>query len=172
MPLSFKDYLDDYIADQPMENDDDGNGTYASVNMSYACTVKLEDWLEEHKEHIPKPLDSVMNPFHATIMFSRGVLPTLKDEKVSLPFSARPLEWRIFDQGNRGGKALVMLLKSEYLEQLHRKFMKLPNATYDYAEFLPHVTVSTDYTLDKVPDVKPNFNFVFDYFLVEPLHLN
>jgi hypothetical protein len=168
MNLSFKDYLDDYIKDEETPE----NGTYACINLSEHHTKKLAEWLADNKDSIANPIDHEMHPFHATLMFSRNILPTLKDEEVKLPILARGSEWKILPQPNRSGDALVLVLRTDgVLEELHDRFMELPNATYDFDSFIPHVTVSTRYNLPEVPKVKPNFGLVFDEFMVEPLRL-
>ncbi len=171
MNLSFKEYLDKYLKENSESNP--ANGTYACVNLSDRHSKKLAAWLQDNLKHIEHPINNDRHPFHATLMFSRNLLPTLKDEKVKLPVLARGVEWKLFDQPNRDDKALVLILHSDgILEELHERFMQLPGATYDFDDFIPHLTVSVNYTPKEVPKVKPNFGLSLDKFVVEPLNLD
>ena len=53
----------------------------------------------------------------------------------------------------------------------HNQFMAM-GATYDYPEYIPHITIATNYTDAIMPQVVPYFSLKFNQLIVEPLDLD
>ena len=82
-----------------------------------------------------------------------------------MPITAKFKEWKIFDTAiGTTGKCLVMALESEELHEHHNMLRKKYGASYDFPEYIPHMTVSYSYDSDKVPDLQPDIELVFDKY--------
>jgi hypothetical protein len=144
------------------------DGTYASFKLSAKSSDKLHKWLEDQK--IPNL--SPANDYHVTILYSRKVVTDdLKEWDVSVPIRAKIDHWKIFPM-QTGEKCLVMVLDQKKFDTLHDKIIDDLGATHDFPSFIPHVTVSTNYTGKTVPDELPKFPLSFDEFSVEKLELD
>jgi 2'-5' RNA ligase len=119
-------------------------GTYAGLNLTDESNQKIIDLCKqlELKDHINK------KDIHITLLYSRKVLsgysPKKTKEEVILD------KFKIF-KDNNGKNVLVVTLKDGYCQKRHNQLMKLHDATYDYPEYIPHITLSYDYRDDKLP---------------------
>lgn len=150
----------DYLLEQEHKS-----GTYASLNLSSESAKELHDWCKDNdiKDICPA------STFHCTVIYSRKALPSLKDKEVKLPITATIKNWEIFPQKMKDDKALVMLLKSDIISNLHKECMEIPGATYDYPSYKAHVTCSTKFIGTDLPKSQPKFKLIFDFFDVKPL---
>ena len=102
--------------------------------------------------NIPSTLTK--DDIHSTVIYSRKYTDISINDIEDLG-SAEPLKFHIFET-QEDKRALVILLKSEYLENRHKDLMKEHNLTYDFKEYLPHLTLSYDigdYDISKL-DIK------------------
>lgn len=69
-------------------------------------------------------------------------------------------------------RCLVIKLESEYLTNRHKELMKnYPSLTYDYPEYIPHITLSYDIGDFDISEIKLNesttlpmfFNIITEY---------
>lgn len=136
-------------------------GTYASLKLKESSKKRLMKWLNDHK--VKNIVDE--EDFHCTVVYSRKAIPELADKKVKLPVSATIAGWKIL-----GKDCLVLLINSAKIEKLHEDAMEM-GATHDYDEYIPHVTVATEYDKD-LPEEIPPFKLFFDDCVVEELDLD
>ena len=139
------------------------DGTYMAVTCNRATRAALDKWSTEH--NIPNPVDP--KDFHITIVYSRKGVPELADYEIELPLKTKIVEWKIFPAGDK--KCLVGVVDSKELRQHHAKIHSQYDATYDYDEYIPHVTLSYDYGAAKPPTDLPDFDIVLDKKKVNPL---
>ena len=141
------------------------DGTYVSVKLSKDSQKKLDDWTTENK--IPNASDP--SEYHTTIIYSRKGIPDVKSYDLSLPITAKLSEWKIFNTQD-GKKCLVGVVNSNEIKKHHEKIMKKYGGTYDFPEYIPHITVSYDYESDEIPSKIPNFDIVYDDKDLKPLN--
>ena len=114
----------------------ESKGSYAAVKFD-ADTIKA---LAEYQAHnnIPAPLDK--DEFHATVMFSTKYCPAFEALGEGLDWSGEFTDFDIFpsDEDN----ALVLKFSCPELEQRFADIMQTHDASWDYDDYLPHVTLS------------------------------
>ena len=81
--------------------------------------------------------------------------------------TAEPLKFHIFETADKK-RALVVVLKSEYLVNRHKELMTNYNLTYDFDEYIPHITLSYDignFDISKldIKDLPSNFTINTEY---------
>ena len=80
---------------------------------------------------------------HVTLIYSRKYVPTLKAETSPYPMKAIGSSLEIFPTQD-DKNALVMKLKCDELIDRHNQLMSEYQTTYDYDEYIPHITLSYD----------------------------
>jgi hypothetical protein len=146
---TFIDYLNETL--------DETRGTYASLKLCDKNSEKLHSFM--HTLNI-KNLSS-MDDYHCTIVYSKKFVPEIEGIKPKLPINAVGTEWDIL------GDCLVIKLKSFEIVKLNSTCMEF-GATSDYDEYIPHITVATDF-FGEIPKTLPKMKFNFDEFVVEVL---
>ena len=136
-------------------------GTYAGVRLA-----------EEDSDYIISLCNSLMLPdpiskdeIHITLLYSRKFLPNyVPAGKINAICS--PTEFHVFPTFDKK-RALVLKVNSPWLKIRHDYLMKAHQATYDYPEYLPHITLS--YDIGDMPqpafpsDIKKEFRLVEEY---------
>lgn len=80
--------------------------------------------------------------YHCTLIYSREPCKTPKPRK-NLLVPVSPEKWHVFK--TRDGKnCLVLKLSSSAMNLRHKQLMKDLEASYDFPDYLPHITVSYD----------------------------
>lgn len=125
--MSFKEYLVESHA-----------GTYAAVRPSKEDGDKIKEFMRLHNIPNPEPVDKL----HATLLYSRKHLPSYKPD-TSLSHDAKVHSLEVWPTKS-GKNCLVAKLHSPSLCDRHTHLMDKHNATYDYPEFKPHVSLSYD----------------------------
>ena len=124
---SFKEYI--------ME---EKKGTYAAVRPSKDHSDKLSTMMLKHDV----PNAEAHDKLHCTLLYSRKHLPDYKPEPdIEHHADVKGLEiWPT----KSGKNCLVMKLHSPSLEKRHKDLMDKHEATYDYPEYKPHLSLSYD----------------------------
>ena len=146
---TFREYL--------IEVESEGKGTYASLKLKPTSQKRLSKWLKA--TNITTNIDP--EEYHCTVVYSRKYLPELETKEVHLPQSATVSGWE------KLGNTLVLLLESKSIEKLHTDAKKM-GATHDFPEFIPHVSIASDYT-GELPEEIPDFKLFFNEYKVEEL---
>lgn len=110
-------------------------------NVGTYVAAKFTDSTLDELEGIQKQL-KLLNPvarsdLHSTICYSRKYIKFPVDTDNELISVSQSL--RIFETS--GGPALVLELDSEHLCKRH-ELAKLLGATYDFPDYIPHITLS------------------------------
>ena len=124
-------------------------GTYAGVRFDNDTVAALRQYIEDN--NIPNPVDD----FHTTLLYSRKQLPKYQPIQYDAPYKGTPTK-----AGRLGenGTAVVVMFDSPELSSRHEELMGEHGATYDYDEYIPHVTLSYDAPdLDVDGLTKPDF---------------
>lgn len=125
------------------ETNESKKGTYSGGRFSTELSKNLDNFC------IKNNLPNVNNDHHVTILFSRKNLPDYKAPgKVSYKASAK--NFHVFEGET---KVLVITLESQDLIDRHNELMDEHKATYDFPEYIPHITLSYDigdFDIDKL----------------------
>lgn len=145
-------------------------GTYSGMRLSLQTKELISKFLEDN--NIPNAVPD--EKLHTTILFSRIHCPEYVPlGKISPAIVAKPVALEVWDTRN-GKRALVLRLESEQLIARHKELMSAHNASYDYAEYKPHITLSYDVgsTFKASDFTTPDFNLEFNVEYFEPLNLS
>ena len=113
-------------------------GTYAGVRLSDDDS----DYIVELCKELELPNPITKKDIHITLLYSRKYHPEYIPEE-NLEEWCYPWKFHIFETFDKK-RALVLKLKSDYLENRHKYLMDKLDATYDYPEYIPHITLSYD----------------------------
>ncbi len=117
------------------------DGTYAGVNFSKDTVDAITAFIKKHK--IPNAVAE--RKLHTTLLYSRKPLPDYKPEgKLDPSFIGKPEKFEIWKTRDSGKNALVLKYDCDDLIKRHKFLMKEHEATYDFDEFIPHITLSYD----------------------------
>lgn len=153
-------------------------GTYAGVRFDQATKDAVNAFIEAAQ----LPNATKIDKLHSTLLYSRKFLPEYEPlGEINPPLVGKPTEfvvWETTPEDPNDPKARCLVLKYECpdLVERHQLLMKQHEATYDYDEFIPHLTFSYDIgdidveTLPKFSDYIDAINIVEEYH--EPLDLD
>jgi 2'-5' RNA ligase len=136
------------------------SGTYASMQPNQSSRKKLHDWLE--KQEVPNLV--APEEYHVTIAYSRKPVPQIAKIEPNLPIKVKPIGWEVF------GDLLVLKVSDKDLSKIFDKTREM-GATFDYPEFIPHISVAKDYK-GAVPNTLPKITITLDEYRVEELDLD
>ncbi len=137
-------------------------GTYAGVRFSQDDEDVIVDLVKEMG--LPNPIEK--EEIHLTLLYSRKQLPNYKPA-TSTDMWAYPKGFHIFTGGN--GKAILVLkLDAPALHKRHIDLMKEHGATYDFPEYIPHITLSYDVGDMDLKDIQEKFTEL----LPKEFHIN
>ncbi|TFG95161.1 hypothetical protein E4H12_13870 [Candidatus Thorarchaeota archaeon] len=132
-------------------------GTYAGVRFDEPTKLKLQKYVEDNEI----PNSTSPEKYHTTVLYSRKHLPNYKAPGViQPPMTGNPSGLSAWDtQGENGPKTkcLIFQYDSPELSARHSSLMKEHEATFDYPEYKPHVTLSYDIgdmDISSLPDIK------------------
>jgi 2'-5' RNA ligase len=115
------------------------DGTYVALKVSPESKKLLKEVIR--KLGVPSPLDT--KDAHSTLIYSRKPLPDFKaNGKLKSPIVAKCKKLTIFPTDD--GKALVIELDNKEMQDRFEEIMSKHEATSDYDEYKPHVTLSYD----------------------------
>lgn len=116
-------------------------GTYAAVlfdDRTVESLLELQEKLE-----IPNPLGE--DKFHTTLLYSRRYLPNYTALGELEPVATSDdvvYELEIWPSGSGEKNVLVLKYDCEWLSERHSRLMAEHGATWDYPDYIPHITLS------------------------------
>ena len=120
------------------------SGTYAGVRFSPSTNKLIHKFVNTYS--IPNAVKP--NKLHTTVLLSRKPCPNYKPlGKLLPPMYGEAEEFVVWPTRGENGppsKCLVLKYKCPELSDRHTSLMKQHEATYDYDEYVPHVTLSYD----------------------------
>lgn len=124
---------------------DEKPGTYAAVTFDKDTVDALKQYIQDND--IPNPVTD--SSLHTTLLYSRKHLPDYKAEGEydhAMTGKAATIEiWKSQpDENGDTSNVLVIAYKCDELKKRHKKLMDEHEATYDFDEYKPHVTLSYD----------------------------
>lgn len=134
------------------KEDETTEGTYAGYRLD---TDSEEALMEAIKSmNIPNPVSQ--EDLHITLLYSRKFLPDYEPAK-DTNIIVTPSKFTIFD-GQDGSKVLVLILDCGQCIDRHIRLMAYYDATYDFPEYIPHITLSYDIGDYSLEDANMNFD--------------
>ena len=130
------------------EKKEDSRGVYVAVKYNQSTGDDLLDFIKKY--NIPSTLKA--EDFHTTLIYSRkwDDIQDLNNNMEDFEIVAYPKELHVFETFNKK-RALVIKLDCPYLEERHKYLMKRYGLTYDYDEYIPHITLSYDIGNMEIP---------------------
>lgn len=121
-------------------------GTYAAVKFSKSTIDKLMQLCKENG------VKNVLRAekLHTTLLYSRKYLPEyeaqgdIEPKWVGTPTELDVWKTRSEDPEKPSTRRLVLKYKCKELEERHQYLMKEHDATYDFDEYKPHISLSYD----------------------------
>lgn len=142
------------------------DGTYVAVKLSEESKDKLYSAAEKMK--VPNILDK--KDYHTTLIYSRKYLPEFEAKgELNPPIAATISKLEIFTGKDGDQKVLVAVVDCPELVERHKSIMDEHKATYDFDEYVPHVTLSyncNDFDV-KSHDILENIESPFIEFVEE-----
>lgn len=140
-----------------LEKQEQQKGTYAGIRYDKATTDAIAKYIKDN--NIPNAIKA--DKIHTTLLYSRKHCPDyIPGGMYKKPYVATPEEFAVWETNPDAGpktKCLILKLKCQGLVDRHNELMKEHGATYDYAQYQPHVTLSydiEDLDVDKLPDIR------------------
>lgn len=137
---SFKEYINEKKSEK---------GTYIGWRYNRDTIRDISQWMIDN--NIPNPIKK--EKIHSTIIYSRKEIDI--EPKGKLVASEYALSNRLgtFDtQDNK--RALIWFIDCPAMVNRHNYIMKTTDATYDYVDYIPHITLSyeipAEYDVDKL----------------------
>lgn len=129
-----------------METKSDERGTYSAVKFDKSTVDSLQDYIKEND--IPNPIAA--SKMHTTVLYSRKYCPDYKPQgEISPPWIGTPDGLEVWETKGKlrdepTKRCLVLKFKCDKLSQRHKDLMKEHDATYDFPDYKPHITLSYD----------------------------
>lgn len=136
-------------------------GTYSSLLPSVECREELFAALA--KLDIPNLVDP--DEYHCTLIYSRHPCEDIANEDFDLPCKAIITGFKILGTDS---KVLVLELYCPNAIRLHNLFKARYGATHDYPEYIPHITIASDFS-GELPVELPDIDVDFSGYTVEEL---
>lgn len=129
-------------------------GTYIGVRFSKKTLTSIRKYIKDN--NIPNGLPS--KKLHSTVIYSRKYCPDMKPAgELDKSLVGIPLSFKIWtSSGDTKTNCLVLTYKCTDLIARHKQLMDDHNATFDFDEFTPHITLSYDvgdFDIDSLSDV-------------------
>lgn len=143
-------------------------GSYAAVTFCPNTVANIQHYVKEFK--IPAPVKA--ERLHSTVLYSRKFCPGFVAlGKLKKPLVGRPVQFHKWEiQGIVGSAkqyALVLEFDCPELVQRHKHLMQEHSATWDYAEYIPHLTISYDVKDLNIFDLPPIDKYLGEIRIVE-----
>jgi hypothetical protein len=124
-------------------------GLFCGVRYNDATVDAILKFINDNK--IPNPVGR--DDIHTTVLYSRK--PVFDFEPLGNNIPDWDIKFSGFDLFGEDKNVLVMLLVSPDLVQHHQELMGAYNASWDWDEYQPHITLSyssIDFKIDDLPE--------------------
>jgi hypothetical protein len=145
-------------------------GTYVGLRVLQPANDRLYQHCLDNGIEVKKSMFD--RRLHVTVLYSRKHCPNIRPDRDITHYNARFSSYDVFT-GQNGKYALVMKLSAPGVTARHLKLMAEHGATYDYPEYLPHITLSYDYDMPRAVGIAPfPHNIILSEEYVEDLNLD
>lgn len=115
------------------------DGTYVGLNVDKETKLRIKELCKTLKIENRVTGDKL----HTTVIYSRKYVPNIKLNDEMYPLTVETKKLHVFDTQD-GKRALVLMLDAPKLVDRHNEIMSEYQTTYDFDEYLPHVTICYD----------------------------
>jgi len=139
------------------------NGTFVAVKFREDTVRVLHEY--SLMNGIPNPLDP--NEYHSTVVYSRNQIEFPAPEIKLNTWHAYPIGFDVFESRSDGAsgyrktgeitRCCVLKIESYFMTKRHQELRRYFNATHDFPEYHPHVTLSYDigdFDVTKLRDIE------------------
>jgi len=149
------------------EKEQNPDGTFAALKFSAKTKKMIQEYIKEN--NIPNPIAT--DKIHSTLLYSRNYLPDYEPlGKFEKAWIGKPKHFSIFGLDPENSKN-CLVLEYECAEQSKRfkYLMKVHDATYDFDEYKPHITISYDigdldsFEHEKLPKIEEPLEIVEEF---------
>jgi len=137
------------------------SGTIALLKPSKSTAITIKNWCDSNNLPCLDP-----NRIHCTVLYSQNTVPELSNlDGQPMVVKGQPKSLRVFK------KSLAMELECPDAKVLHR-WMVSKGGSHSHMEFIPHVTLSYDWTAPELPPVPvpSNMPVVFTRLQVDTIN--
>lgn len=137
------------------------DGTYVGAKLNKESCKKIKELCKA----IGVPSRVTSEKLHTTLIYSRKHVPEIELQPDLYPMTAKTVGFHIFDTRD-GKRALVLKLKCKELIDRHKQIMSQYDTTYDFPDYIPHVTISYDcgdFSPDSYSGPLPDITFTHEY---------
>lgn len=116
-------------------------GTYAGVRFDENTIEALKELQKRLK--VPEPLDG--DDFHSTLLYSRRLCPeyvALGDLSPVITSDDTTFTLEIWPSSSGEKNVLVLQYECSWLQERHAALMEQHKATWDFPNYIPHITLS------------------------------
>lgn len=135
-------------------------GTYAGFRLSEESKDKILKICKKLELVNPIQRDDI----HITLLYSRKYLPDYNAPSQMPEQKIKTSELQLF------GDCLVLLIDSEFIMKRHNHLMDIHQATFDYPNYQPHITLG--YEVKELPSIKIQEEFIITEEYKEELNLD
>lgn len=128
-------------------------GTYVGVRVLPGSASTLAEYCKQHGIQMSGG-SQWERRLHSTIIYSRNHCPNLVADPKKL-YVAYVMGFEFFTSDSGEDDVLVVRLDCPQLVGRHLELMRQHNATYDHAQYRPHVTLSYDASSVKIENLTP-----------------
>jgi hypothetical protein len=144
-------------------------GTYVGLRVLQPAGQRLYEFCRDNGIEVNK--STFERRLHVTVIYSRKQCIGL-EPRDSVKYVATFSGYDIFDGSAGTDKALVMKLNAPGVLARHLEIMAKYGATYDFPVYIPHITLTYNYTGGDVLLPPFNDNIILGDEYVEDLDLN
>lgn len=119
---------------------EEGDGTFVGARLSQTSNRNLVKWLA--KNNIPNAVKS--DHLHITIIHSEKTFPH-ETKPINATVDPASYQFHVWGENN---DTLVLAFKSPELSKRHEAGLKKHDLSWDFDEYIPHITLSHELTND------------------------
>jgi len=130
------------------------SGTFMGMNPTDECNDKIVEWCKKNK------IENVHDDFHTTIIIDKEKTFSEAPESYdpALKIKAKDCEYKLFGEDNN---VLVVAFAEPALSKRHTEIKDKNDIKYDFPEYIPHLSLSYDFSGD-VEDL-PEWNLDLEF---------
>ena len=113
-----------------------GKPTFVGVRLDGDTMQRISEFAKD----VPNPVSK--GEMHITVVYSRAPIEVVEQGAIDPAMEFTPKQLSIFPSQS-GAKCLVLEISCDDIVNRHQRFMD-NGASYDYAEYKPHITLSYD----------------------------
>jgi len=127
-------------------------GSYVGVMLSSSTAHQLDNWMKQNLIDDATPVDKL----HVTLIFDKHKPISHQPMNYNPPIVIDPSDYAI-DTLGQDDNILVLKLKSDILDKRHHSLMNKYGLTWDFPEYIPHITLSSTPQAIKTELSTPDF---------------